>query len=78
MALQMEKPCPNCSEDVFITLKNEAGYAKYWFDCPECGWESRTYRGPRRSESGIDDIGYDTHVERYREEAFEQAKDVEL
>lgn len=67
--------CPECGEHVHTQLKNEAGYAKYWFICPGCDWDSRTFRGPARSESEIDDIGYDEHVARFRSEARQEANE---
>ena len=78
MAEVTDKPCPNCSENVILSLKDEAGYAKYWFGCRKCGWESQTFRGPKRPESEIDEIGYNKHVDRFRQEALEEAAEVEL
>lgn len=67
--------CPECGERTHRQLKDEAGYAKYWFVCT-CGWESRTFRGPCRDESEIDEIGYEAHVSRFRAEAHEEAEEV--
>lgn len=81
MSDEEQKHCPDCGRDLEIQLKDEAGYAKFWFLCVgrksgECEWGSRTFHGPRRDESEIDDIGYDKHRERYREEALEAADEV--
>lgn len=68
--------CPECGEKNSLTTKLEAGYAKYWFVCSttdSCGWQSKTFRGPRRDESEIDDIGYERHTAKVREDARHEA-----
>ncbi len=75
-----EQPCPCCGSSTSLSLKDEAGYAKFWFCChdvEDCGWESRTFRGPSRPESEIDEIGYDRHCERFRAAAYEKAAEID-
>ena len=77
---QPENPCPDCGGPTHVHLKDEAGYAKYWFICndhEDCRWESRTFRGPRRSEDEIDEIGFERHTELFRRDARQEAAEVD-
>lgn len=67
-----ELGCPECpNESLTLTLKREATLFKYWWDCRDCGFESRTCRGTTADE---DDL-YDEHeVGRIVDETVEQAE----
>lgn len=70
--------CPRCSSPTQLSLKPEAGYFKYWFDCHDrdnCGWESKTFRGPKvdPDESRIPTEGYEKGMEEARQKAVKEA-----
>lgn len=73
-----DQQCPRCGSPTQLSLKPEAGYFKYWFSCHErdnCGWESRTFRGPNvdPDETRVLTEGYERVMEEARRGAVEEA-----
>jgi hypothetical protein len=66
-----KKPCPECpKESLGLTLKQEASFFKYWFNCRACGWESRTFRGP----SCDGELGVNEDPDIYADKTLNEAK----
>lgn len=72
-----ERPnCVECGSPTTVQTKTEASCAKFWFNCLECNWMSRTFIGPHRPESEIDEIGFERHQELCVDEALDKAEEI--
>lgn len=66
--------CPECPcESLTLSLKQEAMYFKYWFNCHDCGFETRTCRGPSPEDGG--ELGVDVGADKFAQKTIEQAEE---